>query len=72
MIYTPVELAVYENGSMTKIIKKIGINALTNQEKMDFYVTKQELKRIRKEIKPGYIHVIENKKVKKSMILKLR
>lgn len=60
-----IDLAVYENEHMIKIIKKIRVNALTDCNKIDFYITKPELQQIKKEAESGYIHVINDRKGKK-------
>ncbi|WP_262176582.1 hypothetical protein [Saccharococcus sp. Marseille-Q5394] len=50
-----VELAVYENKEMQKVIKTIPVLALTDNKKTAVFVNKPMIKQIKEEAKPGFI-----------------
>lgn len=59
-----INLAIFENKKMEKMIKIIQVKALRTQDKKEYYVTKNNLKYIKKEgkVAGGYIHIIDNSK----------
>jgi hypothetical protein len=61
-----INLAIFENKKMEKIIKIIQVKALRTQDKKEYYVTKKILKYVKKEGKDagGYIHIIDDSKKK--------
>jgi hypothetical protein len=60
-----IHLAVFENEQMKNLLKIIHVNALCTSNRKDIYfVNKPMLKFIKEEAKPGYIHVINDKKNK--------
>ena len=58
-----IDLIVFRNSEMKEQLKLISVNVQTVNEKGEAFVTKKEIKRIRELGKPGYIRVIENKKI---------
>lgn len=55
-------LAVFANEKQDKMIKTIRTEALTYRNGTQYFVSKKNSQKLREEAKPGYIHVLNNKK----------